>query len=253
MATGVVVHAAPEEAGLLTTDEPRAGLLPIYRRLDVVDPDQDDALSDVDTVLLPIYRSAALLADDVTGAGAHQVMVSSASSRTALALARLLSIRGVPVTGLTSARNRAAVEGLGVYTEVLTYDRIDRMDSADRTIFVDVAGAPEVTAAVHRRVGTALQASIFVGATHARALPKQAPPGPAVTQFSTGDCEFTAIAERGEQAVQDAYRAARSELVNWVATWLQVTTVHGQAGAERAWRDVVDGNSKPLSAAVIRP
>lgn len=251
MATRVAVHAAAVDGGLLTTDEPRAALLPVYRRLDVVESDQDDATADVDTVLLPIYRSAALLAEDLRHATG--VIVSSASSRTALALSRLLSIRGVAVTGLTSPRNRAAVESLGVYTDVLTYDRADHLEAPDGAVYVDVAGSPDVTAAVHQRLGHRLRASIAVGATHARALPTDAPPGPAVSQFNTGDRELSAVAERGEDAVRDDYRAARAELVSWASTWLRITVVRGLSGAEQAWRDVVAGTSEPLSATVIRP
>jgi hypothetical protein len=251
MATGVVVHGIPVDGGLLATDEPRAALLPVYRHLDVVDPVPDDATADVDTVLLPIYRSAALLADDLHDAA--RVIVSSASSRTALALGRLLSLRGVPVTGLTSDRNRAAVETLEVYTDVLTYDQIDRLEPTDRAVYVDVAGSPDLTAAVHSRLGNRLQASIAVGATHVRGLPTNAPPGPAVSQFNTGERELTAIAERGEDPVRNAYRTARAELVSWASTWLHITTAHGLPGAEQAWRDVVAGKSDPLSAVVIRP
>lgn len=253
MATRVGVHAEPVSAGLLTTDEPRAALLPTYRRLDVVDDDQDDATADVATVLLPIYSAAALLSDDLLRADAQSVLVSSASSRTALGLSRLLRIRGVPVTGLTSERHRAAVEKVGVYDDVLTYDQVDRLSCPAGTSYVDVAGRPEVTAAVHRHLGDRLQASIAVGATHVRALPTEAPPGPAVEQFNTGDRELAVLAERGEAALRDAYRAARAELVEWASTWLRVNTVHGLAGAEQAWRDVVAGASDPLTATVIRP
>jgi hypothetical protein len=59
--------------------------------------------------------------------------------------------------------------------------------------------------------------------------------------------------ERGWQAVQSLYDAARSELVPWAAGWLRVRTVTGLGGTERVWRDIVAGRSDPLSAVVVRP
>jgi Protein of unknown function (DUF2855) len=61
------------------------------------------------------------------------VLLSSASSKTASAIAFLLASRGSAVIGLTSPRNEPFVRGLGVYDEVAAYDA-----------FIDVAGDERV-------------------------------------------------------------------------------------------------------------
>ena len=255
MATHVSVHAEPTESGLLTTDEPRAAMLPIYRRLTLGSDDATwgDHEADVDTAMLAVYRFAALLADDLERAGARAVVVSSASSRTAAALSRLLAGRGVEVTGLTSARHRRAVETFGVYHRVLAYDEVGRLPNVADAVYVDVAGSAEVTDAVRGRLGSRLAASIVVGATHLRAWPSTASVGPTATVFNTGDREVEVAAERGQSAVEALYGAARADLVPWASTWLTVTTVRGLAAAEETWRKVAAGQSDPLSAIVIRP
>src|SRR5207248_1361840 len=71
------------------------------------------------------------------------IVISSASSKTAIAAAFLLSRRdGVHVAGLTSPRSADFVNGLGIYATVAAYDAIDTLERAPAT-FVDVAGDGE--------------------------------------------------------------------------------------------------------------
>ena len=60
------------------------------------------------------------------------VVISSASAKTAIAAAYLLSRRdGAEVIGLTSPRNAEFVAGLGIYDRTVPYDAIDS-STADR-------------------------------------------------------------------------------------------------------------------------
>lgn len=251
MATRVAVRVENTDIGLLSVDESRAGMLPIYRRLVPLPDESDSASEDVETVLLPVHPFAALLAADVLASGVRRVVVSSASSRSASALSRLLGAAGVTVVGLTSATHRAAAETFGVYDRVLGYDEVDRLAPFDGTTYVDVAGSSDVTSAVHDRLGQYLVTSIGVGGTHARSTPSGS--GPPLTMFNTGDREVELTRERGWPAVRSLYDAARSELAPWAAEWLRVQTVTGLSSTEPVWRDIVAGRSDPLSAVVIRP
>ncbi|MDF2829082.1 MAG: hypothetical protein K0R01_2365 [Mycobacterium sp.] len=251
MATRVAVRAENTDIGLLSVDEGRVGMLPIYRRLVPLPDESDSAGGDVETVLLPVHPFAALLAADVVASGVRRVVVSSASSRSASALSRLLVGAGVTVVGLTSPGHRAAAETFGVYDRVLGYDEVDRLDPSDGTTYVDVAGSPDVTGAVHDRLGRHLVTSIGVGGTHARSSPSGS--GPPLAMFNTGDREVELTRERGWPAVQSLYDAARSDLVPWASGWLRVQTVTGLNSTAPVWRDIVAGRSDPLSAVVIRP
>ena len=255
MATHVAVRAEPVDAGLLTIDEPRAGMLPIYRRLtlEAANPSRTEREIDVDTVMLAVFPFAAVLADDLQRDGALTVVVSSASSRSAASLSRLLVNRGVDVFGLTSTRNRSAVESFGAYTGVFTYAEVDRLPATADTVYVDVAGSAEVTTAVVSRLGTHLVANIVVGGTHLRSWPPDSLGGPHVTVFNTGDREQQIAAERGDTAVHEMYGESRRSLVTWALDWLQVTRLDGLAAAEETWRAIAAGKSDPLSAIVIRP
>ena len=81
--------------------------------------------------------------------GAGTVVLSSASSKTASALAFLLSRReGIDVVGLTSTRSAEFARALGVYDHVLAYDELDSLP-AGRAVYVDMAGDAAVREAVH--------------------------------------------------------------------------------------------------------
>ena len=53
-------------------------------------------------------------------------VISSASSKTAIAAAHSLQRRGVKTIGLTSARNVDFVKATNLYDEVLTYETADQ-------------------------------------------------------------------------------------------------------------------------------
>ncbi|MET0457235.1 MAG: DUF2855 family protein [Mycobacterium sp.] len=255
MATHVVVRAKPIESGLLTVDEPRAGMLEIYRRLTLDETNQasSDHEIDVDTVMLAVYPFASLLAHDLSTDGARSVLVSSASSRSAASLSRLLLDRGVETIGLTSPRNRAAVETMGVYSRVFTYEEVGQLPDTIDTVYVDVAGSTDVTNAVQARLGARLVATVVVGGTHLRSWPPEVDGASSVTVFNTGDREQEIAAEHGQQFVEAMYRSARRQLVAWATPWMQVTRLNGLTAAEDTWRAIAAGKSDPLTAVVIRP
>ena len=83
---------------------------------------------DYQALLRPLFMLSFLVDDFLTENdffGAQCVMLSSASSKTAIGLVHLLhSGRKSPVIGLTSAGNAGFVASLGCYDDVVTYDRM---------------------------------------------------------------------------------------------------------------------------------
>ena len=81
-------------------------------------------------LLRPLFFTSFLIDDQLADEGLTErgpIVISSASSKTAIAAAFLLSRRdGVELIGLTSPRNAELVEGLGVYGRSVTYER-DRL------------------------------------------------------------------------------------------------------------------------------
>jgi hypothetical protein len=222
------------ERGFQDGSRHRAELPAVYNGYRRAEPsDRDDAVM----VLQPLFMTSVLLARSLEDA--ERVIVSSASSKTALGTAYLLARAGTEVVGITAATGFAA--GLGVYREVLAYDAIEELERRTAT-FVDFSGNAAVRDAVHRHLDDELEASVLVGATHVDAewpAPGEQLPGPSPTFFFAPDH----IA-----GIDGDARAAFAELVEWSADWLTVERRDGREAVLRAWLEAVEGDLQPTTA-----
>lgn len=254
MADRMRLRAVRTPAGLRDTSAERSGMLPVYRDMRSVALDQGwrEELLDVHLVLRPAYPPAALLDDELGRDGTRVVLLTSATSKTALMTARLLSRRGLDVTGLTSAAHLAAAVSTGAYSHVHSYDEVAALP-VQPTVLLDVAGNPAVARAVHDRLGGDLIRHVGMGGTHheaaAAASGTPAPLVPAPEMFNTGARESELAEERGEHEVLVLEDAARDALLLWAASWMQVRTVTGAHEVEHEWRRLATGTSatSPLS------
>jgi hypothetical protein len=216
-----------------------------------------DADSEPQQMLLrPLFFTSYLIDDFLDEAslfGARTAILSSASSKTAGALAFLLSQRaGVEVIGLSSPRGAEFARGLGVYDEVLTYDEVDSLGD-DRAVYVDMAGDAQVRTAVHARLGQSLVHSAVVGATHHDRMGDvpESLPGPRPKFFFAPD----RVAKRGvdwgrdgfERRLADAWRP----YLRWCEGWLEVIEEAGADALQGAYLDLLDGRIDPAKAHVL--
>ena len=96
-----------------------------------------------------------------------QVILTSASSKTAFALAHCLKRRGADVIGLTSGGNVGFCEMLGLYKRVYEYNNVGLMESNGKeTLCIDMAGSHEVNLAIDRHFGSNIVENVGVGMTH---------------------------------------------------------------------------------------
>ena len=96
-----------------------------------------------------------------------QVILTSASSKTAFALAHQLKQRGVTVIGLTSARNLGFCESLRLYDSVCDYENISDIQSNEtKTVVVDMAGSHDVNLSIDKHFATNIVENVGVGMTH---------------------------------------------------------------------------------------
>ena len=241
---GAVVDAAPHRATL-------PGAYNVYRR--VRDHAEDDAR---ELVLRPLLHLCFLLADQLRAercSGADQVLLTSASSKTALGLAHQLAGAGVRIAGLTSARNATFVRDVGIYDEVVTYDELERLDPAVATGAVDMAGDPVLRGRVHEHFADALRQSVLVGATHGRPDPFAAGnglPGPVPAFFLVPERLRVRSRVWGHAALEARTEAALAELEAWSEGWLSVEHATGPDEALAAYRAVQAGEARPDVARV---
>jgi hypothetical protein len=130
------------------------------------DPAYDAAYEAEQTLFRPLYATGWWAADCITQDKPDVVVLSSASSKTALATAhQLKKLGGAERIALTSAGNIAYVRDTGLYHPVIAYDDVASIAPKGAATYVDFLGRTELLAAAHRALGANLKRSILIGAT----------------------------------------------------------------------------------------
>jgi Protein of unknown function (DUF2855) len=250
MATEVTLR--PVRAGQATFTEGSAhrsglaGAYNVYSWADAATPGTDD----VALVLRPVFWLSFTLDDHLSRQvpGTRPVIVTSASSKAALGLAYLLARRGVPVTGLTSARHYPFVAGLGRYDQVIPYDRAETVPAAD-AVLVDIAGNTALRDRIGRQAGRPAQV-VTAGLTHPDAA---GPPGggPAVGFFVPDEIRSRAR-EWGWPTLEERFGAALDGFARSARSWLRVVRHPGLDSAGELYQAVLAGQAgSPADAHVV--
>ncbi|MGB3808753.1 MAG: DUF2855 family protein [Parvibaculum sp.] len=248
----VVAPAHVKPAGFIDASAHRAELALVYNQYNRVagDPGYVAAYEDQQALLRPLFMTAFFIDDllaDNDFFGAKAVVLSSASSKTALGVAYLLSQnRDVEVVGLTSRSNIPFLESTGYYDRVVAYDDIASLPSDLPVVFVDMAGNAKVIADLHNHFRDAMTYSCVVGGTHweARGVGK-ALPGPKPVFFFAP----TQIAKRtkdwGPGGIEKRFAESWKAFLGSVAKWMRVVKGSGAKSVESVYLDMLDGKVKP--------
>jgi hypothetical protein len=177
--------------------------------------------------------------------GVQQAIVMSASSKTALGYAACArSHESVNLVGITSASNRAFVESTGLYSQVISYDELDSIAQVP-SVIVDMAGAGEVVAAIHGRLGDHIAHSMVVGKSHHDARPALVPAGPQPAMFFAPTAMDSCLAEWGSEEYARRTKSGLEAFIESSRHWLVIETHHGPEAAQAAWKALHSGTIDP--------
>ncbi len=209
-------------------------------------------------MLRPLFMTAFLIDDflaDNGFFGARQVLLSSASSKTAQGTAYCLAKRrGMPgaprIVGLTSAAHVEFVHSLGCYDAVLTYDQLTTLEPQTPTVYLDFAGDAELRRRIHTHFADALMFSSSIGGTHWSALGSARDlPGPRpVLFFAPAQVKArSAPPPQGWGAVELQRRMGQSwaQFIGEVHEhgWVRIVMRPGAQAALQAYRDMLAGRT----------
>lgn len=235
----------------------RADLPPVYnhyRRLDA-DPDYDREMDAERMVLWPLYATSFCLYDfllDNDWFGAGQVIIPSASSKTAIGTAYALKGDANPprLIGVTSPRNEAAVAALGLYDDVVLYDDIESgIDAGTKAVIVDMSGSGDVLGRLHKLLGDNMAYTSNVGVTHY----SEAGMGPDFIKersamfFAPGHMQKRGK-DWGPGEFDRRSAAFWHEATLKSRDWLTIKDGKGAEAVEAAWLDVLAGKTAPNEA-----
>lgn len=186
------------------------------------DPAYRPAMENYQMLVRPLFITSFMGADflqDNNFFGAKQIVVSSASSKTAYGTAFCLMDKyDVRLIGLTSAGNQPFVDGLRCYHESVTYDELARLSADVPTLYLDFSGSEELRAKVHHHFGDALVYDCFAGSAQNTSYIRDTElPGPkpqayfAPTQIGKRNIDW------GHDVVNERFNAAQLEFIEWAS------------------------------------
>jgi hypothetical protein len=215
-------------------------------------------------LLRPLFITSFLVDDflaDNQFFGAHSVVLSSASSKTAYGTAFCLSQRrggddAVKVIGLTSPGNLAFTRALGCYDEVLSYDEVGMLPAGVPTVYVDFSGSVAVRANVHQHFGDGLRYSCSVGGTHWDALGSgKGLAGPRPVLFFAPAQIKKRNADWGPAGLQQRTASAWSAFMRPVTDaanpWLRVVRGQGEEAIAKIYAALLAGSVNPAEGHVL--
>lgn len=242
----------------------RQPMSPIYNQYSrlAADPEHDPAHEAERMIFGPLFKTGFLIEYFMRAEGwfgAEQVILTSASSKTAMGLASVArqNSPGIRRIGLTSAGNVEFVKGTRLYDDVVSYD--DLSGIAQRpSVSVDFAGNAGLLAAIHAHFGDALKYSCLVGATHIEerrgpAGSASGLPGPTPTLFFAPDHAVALFKELGPQEAGKRLAAAWHGFLGSVAGSVEIERRPGLEAALHTYLEMVGGKVDPAQGIVIEP
>lgn len=207
-------------------------------------------------LLRPLFTTSFLLDDfmeDNAFFGAANVVLTSASSKTALGMAYLLqknrAARDVSyqVVGLTSVGNREFVEQTGCYDRVVCYDELEALGGDETAVVVDFAGNAGLLARVHELYGGQLQYSCQVGASHWEQMgaSNEKLVGPDPVMFFAPTQAQKRVAQWGAAVFQQRLATVWAAFIEFVEPRMQIEFSFGPESVENLYQQVLAGSVSP--------
>lgn len=240
----------------------RAELPPIYNNYTRLDnePGYEPALDNHRALLQPLHATSYLLSDKLEmekNYGAEQVIIVSASSKTAIGLAYGLSQNADKphIVGVTSSGNTDFVENLGHYDQVVTYDDLATIDTRPG-IIVDMSGNSGYLGRLHAHLGDAMLQCVNVGLTHWDRLGHEdEDAAKIITERSNFFFAPSHAAHRSnEWGAEEFTKRMQAFLAGSIAAsqgWMKVIEAQGLDALEARYGAMVGGQFDPTEGLII--
>lgn len=252
MSTHLTVTADRVGAGGFIDAAPhRADLPAVYQRyarlgVEPGDPRAEDQQALWRPLFMTSFGAADFLVDRGTF-GAEWIVVSSASSKTAMGIAFLTrELAGIGVVGLTSTRNVEFTERTGYYAHVISYGELQELPVDAPVLFVDLAGDYRLLAELGELIGDHLRGTVVVGATHWEQRARKRPLGGGEAElFFLPTWMEKRRREWGSGEFARRYNEAWDAFLPTAARWMQIQHCVGRDDVETVYRRTLDGDLDP--------
>lgn len=244
--------------GFSDVSDHREGLAPVYANFDraSANPIYEEAREDQDSLLRGLFMTSWLVEDFLQVNdffGADSCLITSASSKTSIALGHCVKQRGaLQSVAITSTANAAFCESLGCYDRVVTYDQLESLDATLPVVMVDMAGSTRILSQLHHHYGDNMKYSCRIGATHLEGFgPVDDLPGATPEFFFAPGHLQTRSKELGAGEFMMRLGGAYVGFRQFCDSWLSVHRSVGADAVQAAYQSVLAGKADPASGQII--
>jgi hypothetical protein len=244
----------------------RQPMSPIYNQYSrlAADPEHDPAKEAERMLFGPLFKTGFLIEAMLRREGwfgAQSVVITSASSKTAMGLASVAKdlsphIRRI---GMTSQGNVEFVSNTNLYDEVMSYDQVSTLPKT-ASVCVDFAGNSALLRAIHDTLSNQLRYSCLVGATHVESRgPNSAGasggemPGPKPILFFAPDHAVATIQELGPKGFGEAVGRSWKSFLAAAEGIVNIERHTGLDSAAAAFVETLQGRMDPQKGIIIQP
>lgn len=236
----------------------RAQLAPVYAQFQraAENPIYQIEREDQDSLLRGLFLTAWLCEDfmfDNDTYGADAYLITSASSKTSIALAFAVQHRAETQTvGITSAGNIEFCRSLGCYDRVVEYDDLKSHDAKEKVVLVDMAGNARVISRLHHLYRDNMRYSCMIGATHYSEMgPTEGLPGATPEFFFAPSQAQKRSEDWGGGEMEMRVGAAFVAFREFCDSWLEVERACGADVMTECFAQTLAGNIKPNQGRIL--
>ena len=237
----------------------RQELAPVYNHyIRVLDnPSQAAAAEDYFPIIKPLFATSFLLYHffkQQDFLGATQIILTSASSKTSLALAFMLkhnqATDGKRIIGLTSEQNIDFVQSTGYYDTVLTYDNYGEIPT-QQSVVVDISGNYGGLENISNLLNDKLLHIALVGLTDWKSAGRFS--NIPNTKFFFAPNHFkTFYKEHGAEKANQMLNEALLQFIDEAREMMELEVVDNQEQLTQLYLEMVDGKVNPRKGYLVK-
>ena len=245
--------------GFFDTSEHRKELAAIYNfyTRNAADPGYQKEKEDFQPIIKPLFATAFLIyhfLKDTSFFEAENIVLTSASSKTALGLAFMLNRNkkedGKKIIGLTSEKNIQFVKSSNYYDEVISYkDALNKLEKTN-SVVVDFAGNSKLIHQIYGLLGDALKHAALIGLTDWRSYNpfKKIP----VAKFFFAPTHIqNKYKEWGAEKTNMLLGKAMFGFVQDAEKWIELTYINDEASLADLYLNMLNGDINPSKGYIV--
>ena len=205
----------------------------------------------------PLFMTSFVLDEAVSTFHSHHIVLTSASSKTALGAAFLLSHHrslrqaSYRITGLTSPQNMSFTSSFDCYDDVLSYDEIDKLPKSQPLIVLDFAGNGAALSRIATHCGSAFQALWMIGATDWDAESGHRPRDVDASLFFAPEHVARLQKKWGGKDFMQRYAEAWAAFYQQLSGHFTIHTVTGGPAMQSTYLELLSGYISPSQVHVL--